>query len=229
MWSSWYLYGTPSNRILIDLSTSTIQTCLVLCFPKTVGRFFYSFLFYKALLLTSEFPTFYEQFSWYVWILHHQVQWRKYHVIFWHYRALSFSMIHFCFALRLDASDICFHISGHARCRVLRSFVSSSVSSRTMYTRQVAFHSRQWILWNPSMHLIILFLPPRSSNHQYFLHHNIKWYMNVSGNVDVLHSGHRKWFFSRHVQFHSGFHVIATNEISCNRPEVISSLPYDRV
>ena len=33
MWSSWYLYGTPSKRILIDSSASTIQAYLVLCFP----------------------------------------------------------------------------------------------------------------------------------------------------------------------------------------------------
>ena len=34
------------------------------------------------------FPTFYEHFSLYSWIPHHQDQWRKYHAIFWYYRAL---------------------------------------------------------------------------------------------------------------------------------------------
>ena len=53
-------------------------------------------------------------------------------------RCFGFSMAHFCFALRFATSDICFHISGH---RVLRSFVSSQVSSRTVFIRQVAFHS----------------------------------------------------------------------------------------
>ena len=39
---------------------------------------------------------------------------------------------------------------------------------RTMKIRQVAFRSIKWILWSLSMHLIILSLHPRSSNHQYF-------------------------------------------------------------
>ena len=34
-------------------------------------------------------------------------------VIFWNYRALVFSTAHSCFALLFDASDTCFHISGH--------------------------------------------------------------------------------------------------------------------
>ena len=42
----------------------------------------------------------------------------------------------------------------------------------------------------------------------------------IQGNVDVLHRN-RKCFFSRHVQFDSGFHMMAINEISCNRPEII--------
>ena len=33
MWSSWFLCGTPSNRILIDSSISAIQAYLVLFFP----------------------------------------------------------------------------------------------------------------------------------------------------------------------------------------------------
>ena len=47
--------------------------------------------------------------------------------------------------------------------------------------------------------------------------------MCCSGNVDVL-QWNRKWFFSRHVQFDSGFHMMATNVISCNRLEIILSL-----
>ena len=38
----------------------------------------------------------------------------------------GFSIVHFCLSLRFEASDLRFHISGHA---LLRSFVSSSVSS----------------------------------------------------------------------------------------------------
>ena len=39
--------------------------------------------------------------------------------------------------------------------------------------------------------------------------------MGVSGNVDVL-KRNRKWFFSRYVQFDSGFNVMAVCEVSCN-------------
>ena len=82
--------------------------------------------------------------------------------------SFGFSMIQFCFALRFAASDKCFHISGHpvSGLEVVRFLVS--VLPRTVYIRQVAFRSIKWILWNLSMHLIILFLHPHSSNHQDF-------------------------------------------------------------
>ena len=41
--------------------------------------------------------------------------------------------------------------------------------------------------------------------------------MCCSGNVDTL-QWNRKWLFSRHVQFDSVFHMMATNEVSCDRP-----------
>ena len=43
-----------------------------------------------ALLLASEFPTCHERLSLRAWILCHQDQWSKYHVIFWHYRTVVF-------------------------------------------------------------------------------------------------------------------------------------------
>ena len=46
-------------------------------------------------------------------ILRHQVQWRRYHVIFWHYRALVSRWSIFVLLCFFAASDICFHISGH--------------------------------------------------------------------------------------------------------------------
>ena len=61
MWSSWYLYGTPSNLILIDLSASTLQAYLVSRLPLLRQVFPRQFTgVYKA-LLASEFPTFYER------------------------------------------------------------------------------------------------------------------------------------------------------------------------
>ena len=44
--------------------------------------------------------------------------------------------------------------------------------------------------------------------------------MGISGNVDIFQRN-RKWFFSRHVQVDSGFHVMAINEISRNRPVIM--------
>ena len=55
-----------------------------------------------------------------------------------------------------------------------------------------------------------------------FLQQYIQWGTCCSGNVDVLHRN-RKCFFSRHVQFDSGYNVMTTNEFSCDRPEVILS------
>ena len=52
-----------------------------------------------------------------------------------------------------------------------------------------------------------------------FFQQYIKWRVSGSGDVDVLHQN-RKCFF-RHVHFDSGFHVMAINEISRNRPENI--------
>ena len=50
-----------------------------------------------------------------------------------------------------------------------------------------------------------------------FFQQYMQWRMCCSGNVDTLH-WNRKWFFSRHVQFDSVFHMMATNEVSCDRP-----------
>ena len=65
MWSSWYLLGTPSNRILIGSSDSATKAYLVL-FSQYRGRFHRCHLLelYKALPLASEFLIFYS------WIPH---------------------------------------------------------------------------------------------------------------------------------------------------------------
>ena len=49
--------------------------------------------------------------------------------------------------------------------------------------------------------------------------------MSRSGNVDVLRRN-RKCFFFRHVQFDSWYNVVTINEFSCDRPQVIFSLPH---
>ena len=115
MWSGWCLCSTPSNRILRVSSASNTFSIFGLVFPTTAAGFSAAvhWSFSRLLLLASEFPTFHEQLSWYVWILRH-VQWRRYYVIF--LLALSsfgFSVVHLCFAFFFAASDICFHICGH--------------------------------------------------------------------------------------------------------------------
>ena len=87
--------------------------------------------------------TFYERFSWCVYILDHLVQRRRYHVIAWHQLPLAI------------------------QCPALRSLVSLSIPPWTMYIHQVASHSTKWISWNLSMHSTLLFLRQRSSNLQY--------------------------------------------------------------
>ena len=105
-------------------------------------------------------------------------------------------------------------------CRVLKSFVSSSVSSRTMYIHHVASHSIQWISWILSMHPTILFLHQRSSNA--LLRHYIQRCVGSSGNVNVF-QWNKEWFFIRHIQFDTGFHAMTVNEISWYKPIIAFS------
>ena len=160
-----YSFQSYSHRFVGIDNTSIFG----LVFPQYCGRFLRGNLlgFYKALLLASEFLLFYERSSWYAWTPHPLDQWNKYHVIFWHQRSLVsrwsiFALL--CFSMQQTHASTFLAI----HCRVLRLFVSSLVSPRTMFTRQVAFRSIKWILWRLSMHLIILFLHTRSSSHQYF-------------------------------------------------------------
>ena len=62
----------------------------VLCFPilRQVSLLLWHIEVCKALRLASELPTFCAHSSWYLWILHHQDLWSKYHTIFWHCGAL---------------------------------------------------------------------------------------------------------------------------------------------
>ena len=104
-------------------------------------------------------------------------------------------------------------------CRVLRSFVSSLVSHQTMKTHQVVSHSIQWILWKMSMHPTALHLHQRSTNLQY---------ASPTSHLKSCRCGYVhvfQWnterFFSRHAQFHSGFHAMMVNKIYWDRPKII--------
>ena len=81
-------------------------------------------VFCKALLLASEHPTFYDYFWWCVWILHPQVQWRRYHATVWRNRGLVSRQPTFVlFCLSLQQTYASTFLAVH--CQVLRLFVSS--------------------------------------------------------------------------------------------------------
>ena len=105
-------------------------------------------------------------------------------------------------------------------CQAWRSFVFLSVPHRTTYTHPVFFHPISWTLWTLSTYLTILDLHLRSSNLQCVSPALHPVSVSISGNVENFQRNW-KWFFSRYVQFDSGFHVMAINEISRNRPETI--------
>ena len=69
--------------------------------------------FYKALLLASEFPTFYEHF--FIIRLNSSSSGSKKKILcnLLALPSLGFSMSHLGFSLRFDALDTCFHMSGH--------------------------------------------------------------------------------------------------------------------
>ena len=82
--------------------------------------------------------------------------------------SFGFSIVDFCFAFFVAASDIYFlHIFGHTSSG-REVFLSPRKSPRTMCIHQVASRSTRWILWSLSMHQTTLFLHPRCSNLLYF-------------------------------------------------------------
>ena len=198
---------SDSHKFVSFNNTSVFLSCVL----QRRGKFscyFGTMKFYKALLLASEFPTFHEHSSWYPCIPHHQDQWSKCHAIFWHYRALVSRPPTFAFLCVL-MHQTCLHISGHtlSDLEVVCFLVSLS---QTMYIHRAASHSIKWISWNLSMH-------------QTIPGHHIKRRVGSSGNVNVF-QWNREWFFSRHVQFDSGFHMMTVNEISWDRPKITFGL-----
>ena len=136
------------------------------CFSQYRSRFHHRCLlvFCKALRLASDFFTSYERFSWCPLNSSSSGSTKKIPRNLLALSSSGFSTAHFCFALLVAASDSAStYLATH--CRVLRLFLPSYVSSSTMYIHQVAFRSIKWILWTLSMHRIILFLHPCSSNH----------------------------------------------------------------
>ena len=114
MWSSWYLWGTPSNRILTDSSASTIQANVVSRFPtlrQVSPRHFAGVLqsiaagigtshFLRAAFIVSLNSSSFGSI-------------KKIPRNLLALSSFGVSIAHFCFALLFAASEICFHISGH--------------------------------------------------------------------------------------------------------------------
>ena len=101
-------------RILIQSSASTMQaylSCVVQLCDKFPCACYVEV--HKALLLASEFPTFYEHFFIFRLNPSSSGSIKKIPRKLLALSSVGFSIAHFCFSLRFDASDICFHISGH--------------------------------------------------------------------------------------------------------------------
>ena len=134
--------GIPSNRILIDSSASTIQACLVLCFAilrQVSPRQFTGVL--QRIAGGIRISNFLRAFFMVCLNSSSSGSMKKIPRNLLALSSFGFSMIHFCFALCFDTSDIRFHISGHtlSGLEVVCSLVS--LLTRTMYIRQVVFRS----------------------------------------------------------------------------------------
>ena len=136
--------------------------------------------------------------------------------------SFGFSIAHLCFTFFFTASEIHFHVSGHTSSgREVFCFLVSLLPDHVYPSSGLSFRRTKscescpciWQFYF-SIHVPVIV--------SMFLHEYIQGCMSRSGNVDVLQRI-RKWFFSWHVQFDSGFNVMTINEFSCNSPEVIFS------
>ena len=104
-------------------------------------------------------------------------------------------------------------------CPVLRSSVFLLICLRTMYVHPVFFHlfyescNTCPCIWQFSISIYV----PTVFN--VFLQQYIQRCVCISGNVDIF-QWNKKWFFSRHVQFDSRFHVVTVNKVAWDRPKI---------
>ena len=127
MWSSWCLCGIPSNRILTDSSASKIQAHLVLLFPillQVSPQQLTGVL--QGIAAGIGISDFLRAFLMVCLSSSSSGSMKKIPRILLAFSSFGLSMIHFCFALPFDASDICFHISGHHWSGVVFNHWSSS-------------------------------------------------------------------------------------------------------
>ena len=217
MWSSWYLWGIPSNRILIDSSASTIQTYLVLCFPNTAAGFpaaiYWCFTRHccwhrNFQLSTSVFHGMFKLFI--IWFNEEDPPYLSGIIELWFLDGPLLLRFAFC-CIRQMLPHIWPYIVGSF-------FFLASLHPDHVYPSGGLWFNK-----------IILVKPVHASNNSLypstlqqssiFLQQYIQWCMCISGDVDVL-QWNRKWFFSWHVQFDSGFHMMAINEILCDISEI---------
>ena len=106
-WSSWYQQGAPNSRGLVSFNNTSM-------FCRTFSQYH------------SRFP---HRCSFGVWASEHLISYERLFMMFLKssssgsmknkprtclaLSSFGFSIAHFCFTFRFDASDICFHISGH--------------------------------------------------------------------------------------------------------------------
>ena len=126
-----------------------------------------------------------------------------------------------CFALRSYASDICSHMSGHTLSgREVICFLVSLLPDNVYSSGGLSLNKMNLV--KPVHASDNSFSPSKFRHLQCFLQQYIQGCVRRSGNFDVL-LWNKKWFFYRHVQFDSGFHVLTVNRISWDRPEIIFS------
>ena len=125
-------------------------------------------------------------------------------------------MIDFCFALRFDASDIGFHISGHTLSGL--EVVCFLVSLLPDHIHPAVVHSTKWILWKPVHESDTSRSPstlPLSSILSNITSKDVRVFL-----VTSIFQWNKERFFSRHVHFNSGFHIMTVNEVSWDRPKI---------
>ena len=193
------------------------------CVSQDCGKFLCGNLqvFYKALLLASEFPTLCERFFhgvfqfFIIWFNEEDTTWCSGIIELWFLE----SPLSLCFSLHQTYAST----NPEIHCRVLRLFVSSSSLLPDHVCPSGGLSFNKVNLVQPVHASDDSLSPLHSSDHQYVFQQNVQWCMSGSGTVHVLQRN-RKWFFFRHVLFDSGFHMMAITEISCKRPEIIFSI-----
>ena len=224
MWSSWFLWWDPSVRFLIDSSASKIEAYFCLVFFNCATCF--------SVLITLKFARHCG------WHRNFQLSTHIFHdILEFHIRWInevnttqSSGIVKLRFLDSLLLLLFAFRCIGH----IFPNFWPQSVwPGRCLFSCQSpprpCIHIR-WFSFNivnlvKPVHIYDTFL--NSINVpiviDVLLQHYIQGCICSPGNIDKF-QWNREWFFSRHVQFDSGFQVMTVNKVSWNGPEIIPTI-----